>query len=292
MLNLPEQNKDDDQHAQPGIEEILDALGDAGGAENLGDLPSGDGGAQGADDKEQPGEGGDDGKDAGDDQADADGGKPDGQPAGDDKGKQEDEATALRRQVEELSAKVLQLQSGTGQQSQPQGDKSNEGATQTGIELDAQDFLLDEDLDLLFSDKAKVNALLNKVVKLSVEASTNIAQERVLRSVPEVVRAASQQQITINNAVEKFYKDRPHLSAFRSAVAAAATGVHAEHPDWALDKVLEEAGTRTERMLALSAEGKRTPAFPSTPGGSPNRAPKGYKLSTLEKEILDLIEED
>lgn len=290
MPNLPGQ-KNDDQRDLSGMEEILDALGDAGDKPDSGDAPSGDGAAQGGDDGNKPGEGGDAPKgDGGDDQAGEGGDKPTETPPADN-GEEESVEVALRKQVEELSAQLLQARSGQ-QPPQAQPDQPPANAAQLPIEVAEHDFLQDEDLDLLLTDKAKVNALLSKVVKFSVEASVNLAHERVLRAVPEVVRSAAQQQLAIDGAVKKFYEDRPHLATFKSAVAAAATGVHSEHPDWPLEKVLEEAAKRTERVLSLRAEGNRTPAFPSTPGGSPNRAPKGDKLSAMEKEILELLEED
>lgn len=285
----------EDQNVLPGLDDILDSLGsdpapvDDPQPQKLPD-----------DEEDKP----DNADPAPKDPPETDGTPPDaGDPAGDggdppQDPPQEDDATKLREEINRLQGELNAIRMQTPQAAppkEPAADRQPAAPSATGdaVEYVATDFLGAEDIDLVMTDKDRLNALLNKVAKTVLEGAVNMASERTLRSIPRVVETASRQRAEIDGAVAKFYTDNPDLTPFKNAVAAAATGVHSENPAWSLDQVFAEAAKRTRTALALRETKRSTPpALPPTSGKSSPRGGTQDTRTALEKELDDLLKED
>lgn len=158
-------------------------------------------------------------------------------------------------------------------------------------EPELPDFVGELDLDTLAMDKNVLNSVLNGVVATAV----NKAVEQMLVNIPGVVSAQVRQQKYLNDAVEDFYNANEDLIPARKVVAMNTNEIVAEHPDWKLDQVLEEAAKKTRSMLGIiksatktdTNESGRKPALPKKT--SARRKSKKPSMTKLEQEIADLM---
>jgi len=153
------------------------------------------------------------------------------------------------------------------------------------------DFVGELDLDTLAMDKNVLNSVLNGVVATAV----NKAVEQMLVNIPGVVSAQVKQQKYLNDAVEDFYDANEDLIPAKKVVAMNTNEIVAEHPDWKLEQVLEEAAKKTRGMLGIiekttkteTNESGRKPALPKkTSARHKNTKPS---MTKLEQEIADLM---
>lgn len=158
-------------------------------------------------------------------------------------------------------------------------------------EPEVPDFVGELDLDTLAMDKNVLNSVLNGVVATAV----NRAVEQMLVNIPGVVSAQVKQQKYLNDAVEDFYDANEDLIPAKKVVAMNTNEVVAEHPDWKLEQVLEEAAKKTRSMLGIiksatkadTNESGRKPALPKkTSARHKNKKPS---MTKLEQEIADLM---
>jgi hypothetical protein len=171
------------------------------------------------------------------------------------------------------------------------------------IKLDPIDFLTD--LDRLDPDaddyKEKLNMLLNKVRMKTHEEAVNMATERVLRAIPELVMNYSRKNAGIQKMVDEFYDKNSDLTSYKRTVGEAANKVYAEHPDWKYPAIFEEAGRSARKTLGLKARAlkeeakeetgtkskKSTPPFAGAKGTK--RGSDSGKLKGMAKEIDDIL---
>lgn len=159
-------------------------------------------------------------------------------------------------------------------------------------EAEAPDFVGELDLDTLAMDKNVLNTVLNGVVQTAVTR----AVEKMLVNVPQVVQTQVKYYKVLTDAVDDFYKQNEDLVPARQVVRMVTNEVVAEHPDWELPKVLDEAATKTRKLLGVVKQttgnqemtpGGRKPALPKKT--STRKAVKKPKLSKLEQEIAELL---
>ena len=152
------------------------------------------------------------------------------------------------------------------------------------------DFLGDTSVEVLIDEPEKLNQALNKVYQSALVEAERRVFEKVLTSIPDIIVGHLNRQTTIQGIVKDFYDRNKDLTSVKRTVAAVSNDVHAEHPDWEVGQVLEEAAKRTRELLGLrgSAQSKpreETPAFART--GGTKVPPK--KTSTLQDEIDELL---
>ena len=166
-------------------------------------------------------------------------------------------------------------------------------------------FIKDEAMfDETMKSAENMNALLTVVVKTAVES--------IQRSIPSMVSNMVNNQVTLRTAASEFYKEHSDPIPHKSFVGFIANEITAQHPDWGLEKVLQETSTEARKRLMLKgvagskvAELNRSiqnapqgvpsprqvpgPAF--VPGGGGRRGPNvPVQQDALSKEIADLIE--
>ncbi len=211
----------------------------------------------------------------------------------------------LRAHLEEVAGKVLTP-------SQPQVAKTPEqieAEKQKQLEAARQvlAFLPDETrFDEVLKNKDNFNALLTAVV--------NTAVERSLRLMPTVAGNLVEQKITLNEAVRSFYTDNSDLIPHKKYIGFIANEITAQHPDWALQQILQETEKVARERLRIArgaqvgtpsaagnggtisrAGGGHTP--PQNPGFVPSASGGGRRgsgsadgnLTAVEKDIMSLI---
>ena len=119
--------------------------------------------------------------------------------------------------------------------------------------------------------------------KLFGQVAQHITQ-RVLQGLPDLVGKLAQQQFALQQTVAQFYRDNPELEPHRDIVKAIATMVAGNHPDWDIQKVLEETAIIAKQMLNITPA---SPAVPNAPGGRGAIKPGEPSLAD---EIADLME--
>jgi hypothetical protein len=155
------------------------------------------------------------------------------------------------------------------------------------------DFVGELDLDMLSVDKDIMNTMLNGVVNNAV----NRAVEKMLVNIPGVVSTQVKQQKRLTDAVDDFYGENEDLIPAKKVVAMNTNEVVAEHPDWTLEKVLEEAAVKTRKMLGKVKEttGKteetnvsgRKPALPKRTSAKAKETKPS--MSKLQQELAELM---
>ncbi len=139
----------------------------------------------------------------------------------------------LHRQIEELKAKMRD-------KDKPETNK---------FELDDRDFLEGEaEEDLSELDSKKLNQLLNKAYKAAAEKSF----ERVMVSLPSIIKTNLTQQTALTNAANNFYSSNPDLAPYKQAVSNIAEEIISKNPDLNLEELFKEVEKESRKRLSLA----------------------------------------
>ena len=144
-----------------------------------------------------------------------------------------------------------------------------------------------------FDDIVESQESLQKFLGEFAGKVVTVARESVLKDLPSTVSTMTSQQIEARQHVESFYGEHPQLASVKPFVAQVVSTVAAEHADWELPQVLDEAAKRAYTSLGLKRQvektAKKKPAFaPTTNGGTRGRDFEAAK-SQLEKELEELM---
>lgn len=133
--------------------------------------------------------------------------------------------------------------------------------------FEEQDFIGDVDLDDLFHDKAELNKLLNSVYSKGVKDARKLTSERVLLSIPDIVKHNIDLQTSLREASEQFYADNQDLKPFRKVVATVFEEVASKNPGKKLGEVMKIVAQEARKSLDLhkEAKGKEKPGVPKLP---------------------------
>jgi hypothetical protein len=118
---------------------------------------------------------------------------------------------------------------------------------------------------------------------------------------PQLVSRQVQYFLGLNEAVRSFYDTNKDLVQVKPLVGAFTNKIVAEHPDWSLPQVMEEAAKATRQAIGAGLQPKpqapvaSQPAKPVKPsfvtqGATRQAKPTGQK-SKMQQEIEDLISE-
>jgi hypothetical protein len=141
----------------------------------------------------------------------------------------------------------------------------------------------EEEFDEAMKTAEGFNKILTSVVQL--------AQENILKTVPQVVVRLADSQITMRGAIQEFYTHNEDLVANKAYVGMIANELASKNPDWTLDKLLGQLGKEVRGRLKMTVKDVKVPedkpAFvPKGGGGKPPSAPA---LNGQDKQIIDLI---
>jgi len=170
------------------------------------------------------------------------------------------------------------------------------------ITLEPVTFVRPEDVADMSDDPEKLatflNVMMNKVRLDAVQQAIPLAQERTMLSVPQVTAQYIKRHNAMKALVDDFYDKNKDLKVVQRSVGMIANEVHAENPDWTVQKVFDEAATRTRAALGLKTpvagakpdQGTKPADNPAFANPSQSRARGAQKkLSGMAKEIDDLI---
>lgn len=158
----------------------------------------------------------------------------------------DDVVTKLRQRVAELeTGKAFEKEEEEEEIEAPK--KKKEPPVQT-----IEDFVTEEEFEAIQSDPRKLNEVLHKVYQ---RASADTS-ERVLKQIPEIVQASSARQMTLQEAVKKFYASNPDLQEHAKYVGYVANQIKAKNPEMAINDILDETEKEVRKSLAITKKAK------------------------------------
>lgn len=200
----------------------------------------------------------------------------------------------LRAQIEDLQGKLL----GRDKPAEPAAPVAPTPPPEPPKPLN---FLEGKSLEDILDDPAKFNELLVSVYERGKSDSRDAATEKVLTSIPELIVKYTSRQNAMNAMVSDFYKKNQDLVNVKKTVAAVANDVAAEHADWNVQQVFDEAAIRTRKVLGFKSGVTPPPSNVPPPDSNANKpnppfvnqkgrtTPKGPQLTGIQKEVADLI---
>lgn len=120
--------------------------------------------------------------------------------------------------------------------------------------------------------------------------------QKFMGSVPTIVSTQVRQVAALQDAVKTFYKSNEDLLPVRPTVGAVADQLAEKHPDWSLEKVMNESAAVTRKLLRMPSpevakkKGRKVvrPSFAKGSKSSQRNKPKP-KMSKLQQEIDELL---
>lgn len=119
-------------------------------------------------------------------------------------------------------------------------------------------------------------------------------EESVMKKIPNTVSNLADQQFTLREKINGFYKNHEQLASVRPFVAEITKQIYDKNPNWTTEQVLEETAKKSYEALGIKPQQKKSndvpeqkPAFATNK--STGRAKADPKLSALEEQIADLI---
>lgn len=192
--------------------------------------------------------------------------------------------------IESLRKRINELES---RKSEPEPEPTTPKTTITEpLKIEPRDFIGDEDIDELISDKDKLNNLLNTVYSQGIENARKLISEHVLLSIPEIVRTNVSVMEDLRKTSEKFYDENRDLAPFKKVVASVFEELASKNPDKKYQDILNDVATESRKRLELvKAAQKSTPAprLPQKKGTATKPAGKP-QTSSLADEIAAMNE--
>lgn len=120
--------------------------------------------------------------------------------------------------------------------------------------------------------------------------------QEVMANIPLIIQSQVNQSMALQRATDGFYNNNEDLAAVKPTVGAVANQIVSRHPDWALDKVMEESAKATRKLLRMPsptvqkhkrAKGKVNPSFAKA--GKSQRNKVKPKTSKLQQQIDELL---
>jgi hypothetical protein len=190
--------------------------------------------------------------------------------------------------IESLRKKINELES---RKPEPEPTTPKTPVTEP-LKIEPRDFIGDEDIDELISDKDKLNNLLNTVYSQGIENARKLISEHVLLSIPEIVRTNVSVMEDLRKTSEKFYDENKDLAPFKKVVASVFEELASKNPDKKYQDILDDVATESRKRLELvKAAQKSTPAprLPQKKGTATKPAGKP-QTSSLADEIAAMNE--
>jgi len=182
-----------------------------------------------------------------------------------------DELTELKQANTALRAELEKIASHTADKADTEPKK------EIGVEFN-ENFLAGVEDEF---DKGALNKMLNRVASFAVKN----AMLNSMRVLPEMVTQQIMSQRALAERRDKFYADYPLLAENKEYVRTITEKVLVEHPDWDIEKTLEEVGNRALTGMGISKKAKATVP---TKTGTPSRKPSA-KEDSESKTIKQLL---
>lgn len=189
----------------------------------------------------------------------------------------EEDVTSMKQTIQQLQAKVEEL-SEMNQQSREESGEPDP------FQYEDQTFIQsDDELDNVLNSSEGLNKLLNQANQMAIQ--------HVQKAIPKVIQANVAQQIQLQETVSSFYSENDDLKPHRTFVGKVSERIMSEHPDWSMQKVLEETAKEARKRLKLKSKAesktKKNPGFAKS--RKTGKRPDSGKLKGREKEIADML---
>jgi len=170
-------------------------------------------------------------------------------------------------------------------------------ATVAPLNLDAQDFIGDEDVESLVNNKESFNKLLNLVYSKGISDSRSIVGEGVAKAIPPLVSNQMDVVTQMKEIRDGFYANNEDLKAFPNVVATVFDDLSRINPDHTYGDLMEAIAPEVRKRLNLPEQTNKTktksksnpPRLPRKKG-KPGRSDNKPKLSHVESELDEMNE--
>lgn len=155
--------------------------------------------------------------------------------------------------------------------------------------LDEQDFIGDEDLDDVVRDKSMFNKLLNSVYTKGVEDARRLTSEKVLLSIPDIVKNVELVDRQLRKMSDEFYETNKDLVPFKKVVAVVFEELASQNPDRKYNEVLDLVALEVRERLELH---KKVDKENKSKDGKPPRLPakKGGQRQSIDKPEISPLQ--
>ena len=204
----------------------------------------------------------------------------------------------LRTRVDEVHGKLVTagVAIKPEQKADTTVDTKTEQKIEKKVEAEVINFMKDVNMDEIIDSPEALNKLLVGVYNKAIEAAETRAVEKVLRSIPQLVVNYASRHATMADLVRDFYNTNQDLVPVKRTVATVANEVAAEHPDWEVKAVFDEAAARTRKLLGIQkrevikpAERGNSPAFVRKGGSRRAAGADSSSMNDLQKEIAETL---
>jgi hypothetical protein len=223
----------------------------------------------------------------------------------DDEDKDEDENNLEENKKKETDA-LTQIQ--REKQEREESEKAKEEARKAEADkkkkdeepltLEEQDFIGDLDLEEGLRDKAVLNKILNTVYAKGVNDAKKISTEKVLMTIPDIVKHNVTVLTSLKEAANEFYEKNKDLSPFKKVVAAVFEETAAKNTDKTYEEIMTIVAPEARKRLSLQKKAtnneekekgeRKGPRLPNAKGGQRAATRTKPDTSDLSKEIEEM----
>jgi hypothetical protein len=164
-------------------------------------------------------------------------------------------------------------------------------ATSTPLILESQDFIGDEDVENLTSNKDSLNKLLNLVYSKGVTDSRNIVGEGVAKAIPSLVTDQIDIATQMKETRDNFYAANEDLIPFPNVVSTVFDDLTKKDPNQTYDDIIKAVAPEVRKRLNLPEQSLKAkndkgnpPKLPRKKGKS-GRSQTKPKTSSVESEL-------
>jgi hypothetical protein len=155
------------------------------------------------------------------------------------------------------------------------------------------DFIGDLDLDDLTRDKTAFNKILNAVYSKGVNDARKLTSEKVLLSIPDIVKNNITLLSQLKEASDKFYTENKDLEPFKRVVAATFEEVAAANPGKKYDELMKLVAPEARKKLDLhkkvdADKKKDPPRLPQKDSNKRNVPNEKPNTSALQNELDEM----
>lgn len=172
---------------------------------------------------------------------------------------------ALRAEINNLNSAIMNMQ----KPAQPDTElkEAPKAVPETPIEKSSTDAILKPELSFgkdydFFQGKNPDDVIDDpkQFTGLLMDFANQVSQKtqvQTMLAIPAIVKHHSALHAEITRTVDKFYTTNDDLIPIKATVSQVANQVAAEHSDWEMQKVFDEAAVRTRKMLRLVKQSKK-----------------------------------
>ena len=196
--------------------------------------------------------------------------------------------------IDDLRTRISRLEEDLRSKLDSKADSGPEsGLEEEPMQFDAQSFVDDSVLDDAVRNPAEFNKILNNVYQKAVMDSRKAISEKVLLTIPDIVKNNIVTMMNLRAASESFYNNNEDLKPFKKTVAAVFEEMASENPGKSYMEIMKSLGPEVRKRLGLhkqAAKKSRTGNSPRLPRKGSRSGAIGNKpsLSGMEAELAEM----